>query len=632
MINNKISVLGRILENKITWKFPFYIVAISIISLVALIPWYPDLIQVASGDDAFAYIYHEVLSGKAQCGNDLYCHHGQLGAWYWPMYHPETYWRLIFSHIYVAGVIIVVMSSIIFDKTQLYLHRVFFILPIIALLSIDLDARIFLSNIIFLIVLPKYIDRKESLLPLLLLSVISFSFFVKSTFIIIGIVSVVVSSIIEIISHRRIPKILLWYVLFLVIFSTISGMSIFSIPQHIDRTFSFATGYSAIFSEYGNFYEIIVFFVFSLIFISLVVKSKKYDQFWIKWIYIVGYAVILFIIYKAAFTRADGQHIMHGYVSMIISIVVYAIANFNIFINYDAIYNNKISYIVVLFLALLILIFLYKNPTIYQGKFEKLYVNSSTAFNVIFADNKLPKLHEMAMDKISDEYPIEDIEGSVMLWDDRQTIGIANNLNLQFLPTITSSIVTNKSSEFLNSQSFSAIKIPDYLLVGSGSRFPGRSTLEIIKNYSFDRYNNSFIQLKNTSKIQKNTIFSAVSEFNINLNEKLKISSTNNMIWSSIKVDKTILGKIVELVYKIPKLYIEVERVDGSKSSMVSSSELLEDGFILSYVGESMHEIFNDNIYYIKNPIRSLALKSKTGFWPFYNQNVIVNTSIIEVN
>ena len=104
------------------------------------------------------------------------------------------------------------------------------------------------------------------------------------------------------------------------------------------------------------------------------------------------------------------------------------------------------------------------------------------------------------------------------------------------------------------------------------------------------------------------------------------------MIWSSIKVDKTILGKIVELVYKIPKLYIEVERVDGSKSSMVSSSELLEDGFILSYVGESMHEIFNDNIYYIKNPIRSLALKSKTGFWPFYNQNVIVNTSIIEVN
>ena len=154
--------------DKNTWMFIVYIVAIFAISMAALIPWYPDFIQTASGDAAYNYVYHEIFAGDASCGNDIYCHHGPLGIWYWTIYHPDTFWTLIISHIYVAIVIVATITSIVFNKIRSYIYRVFYILVIIGLLSIDLDARIFLVNILFLTLLPKYFKKRELFLTLLI--------------------------------------------------------------------------------------------------------------------------------------------------------------------------------------------------------------------------------------------------------------------------------------------------------------------------------------------------------------------------------------------------------------------------------------------------------------------------------
>lgn len=617
--------------NKDTWKFIAYVVAIFIIGISVLIPWYPDFIQTAAGDESYAYVYHEIFAGKSYCGNDLYCHHGPLGIWYWPIYHPDTFPIVIISHIYVAVVIVATISSIVFNQIKSYAIRFFYVLMIIGLLSVDLDARIFLVNMLLLTLLPRYFNKRESFLTILLLSVIAFSFYVKSTFIIFGFVSVVGASLIEITMYRRVPRVFLWYILFLIVFSFISGMSILSIPQHIVRTFDFARGYTDIFSEYGNYYEIIIFIVLALIFGFFVIKSRNDRPFLVRWLYIVCYATLTFLIYKASFTRLDGQHVLHGYVSIITTMALYTTANFSmIFNSNNAIYYRKFPLAIAPFLVTGVLIFLYNNPTIYQGKFQKLYINVSTAISIIFADSSLTDLHNSAKKKIVDEYPIKSIDGRVLLLDKRQTIGIANNLNLQFLPTIADVVAVNSEAELLNAESFTTDKAPEYLLVSEGI-FPGKTILEIIKNYTFDSYNNDFLQLKKIPKGQIELIFGKDNRFNTDINKVIHVSNINDLLWVNIAVNKTVLGKFVEFFYKIPRLYIEIERIDGTKEAVYVSLDLLKNGFVLSYTGARMYDIFDKNSYDVDIPIKSFILKSTGGLMPFFDPIINVNIRTINI-
>ncbi|MBT5400448.1 hypothetical protein HOL24_07900 [bacterium] len=614
--------------DKNTWMFIVYIVAIFAISMAALIPWYPDFIQTASGDAAYNYVYHEIFAGDASCGNDIYCHHGPLGIWYWTIYHPDTFWTLIISHIYVAIVIVATITSIVFNKIRSYIYRVFYILVIIGLLSIDLDARIFLVNILFLTLLPKYFKKRELFLTLLLVSVIAFSFYVKSTFIIFGFVSVIGASFIEMIVNRRFPRIFLWYILFLIIFSFISGMSLLSIPQHIVRTFDFAVGYADMFSEYGNYYQTILFLILSLIFGVLIIKSKKNDHYIEKWIYITCYTALIFLIYKASFTRLDGQHALHGYISIITSMTLYTTANFNV----DRVIKyKKIFYTSAPFLVAGLMFFLYENPSIYQGKFNKLHTNVTTAVSIVFGGNPLTILHDNAKKKIVSRYPIESIDGRVMLLHHHQTIGIANNLNLQFIPTITRSIEINSKAEALNSSLFSTSNAPEYLLIPDNSSYPGKTILEIIRNYTFDTYNNAFLQLKKAPNNQVNIIFNENDKFNINIGESVDVSNINDLLWVNIEVNKTVFGKFIEFFYKIPRLYVEIEKSDGTKKVMHISSDLLKSGFILSYVGESLYDIFDKNRYDTNNAVKNFTLKSTGSFTPFFDKIVSVNIKTINI-
>jgi len=613
-----------------TWKFIAYIVAIFIISIAVLIPWYPDFIQTASGDAAYTYIYHELFSGEASCGNDLYCSHGPLGIWYWTIYHPDTFWMLIVLHIYVALAIVASASSIALSKIGTYVFRALFILIIIGLLSIDLDARIFLVNILFFIFLPQYFNKRESsLLFILLLSVIAFSFYVKSTFMIFGFVSIIGASIIEISLYRRIPRIFLWYVLFLTIFSFISGMDVMSIPQHIVRTFDFARGYTDIFSEYGNYYDLIIFIILSLVFGILVIIKEKKVLLPVGWVYIVCYAALTFLIYKASFTRLDGMHVLHGYVSIITSILLYTISNFSvggIVARYKLIF-----FTIATLIAIGLLSFLYKNPSIYQGKFQKLHTNIVTAGGVILGNDKLDVLHNKAKKKIVDSYPIKSIDGSVTLLDERQTIGIANNLNLKFIPTVVESIAVNSEAKLLNSRLFNTYNSPDYLLIPDRVVYPGQTILEIIKNYTFDKYNNIFVQLKNTPNSKKNIVFSKNKEFKINIDELFYVDNISNLLWINIEVNKTVLGKLTELLYKIPRLYIEVEKLDGSTDVINVSPNLLKSGFILSYVGESMYDIFNKDRYSADNPVKGFTLKSTGESTLFFDQDITLSIATIDI-
>jgi hypothetical protein len=619
-------------KNKRAIMFAFYSIAIFIVSMAVLIPWYPDFIQTAGGDDSYAYIYHEIFAGKANCGNDLYCHHGPLGLWYWPIYHLNTYWTLIISHIYVAITIVIVASNIVFHKIKSYIIRVFYMLAIIGLLSVDMDARIFLANILFLTIFPRYLDKNKSFCILLLLSVIAFSFFVKSTFILFGFVSVIGASFVEVIRCRRFPRVFLWYLVFLIIFSIVSGMSVLSVPQHVIRTFDFASGYTDIYSEYGGYFELIIFIILVSIFMTLVVKNKKLDNSLVSWIYIVCYFVLVFLIYKASFTRPDGQHILHGYVSIVTSIALYVAQNFNIFERNDTTRNKNFTISMVLLLVVGLLVFLYKNPTIYQGKFKKLYVNISTAASVLFMDNPLVELHNIAKQKIVSEYPIDSVDGSVMLLDKRQTIGIANNIDLQLIPTIASEIAFNRKSAMLNYRLFSTNRAPDYLLVSNfNSLFPGQIILEIIQNYAFDGYNNDFVQLRKIPKSQVDIIFSKGDDFNLNINEIINFNKIDSLLWAKFDVNKTVFGKFIEFFYKIPKLYIEVEKMDGSKEKKYVSVDMLKGGIILSYIGENIRDIFDENNHNNNALIKSFSLKSEGIFTPFFDSVITVNIANINI-
>ena len=111
----------------------------------------------------------------------------------------------------------------------------------------------------------------------------------------------------------------------------------------------------------------------------------------------------------------------------------------------------------------------------------------------------------------------------------------------------------------------------------------------------------------------------------------IHVSNINDLLWVNIAVNKTVLGKFVEFFYKIPRLYIEIERIDGTKEAVYVSLDLLKNGFVLSYTGARMYDIFDKNSYDVDIPIKSFILKSTGGLMPFFDPIINVNIRAINI-
>ena len=80
-------------------------------------------------------------------------------------------------------------------------------------------------------------------------------------------------------------------------------------------------------------------------------------------------------------------------------------------------------------------------------------------------------------------------------------------------------------------------------------------------------------------------------------------------IWASIEINKTILGELMSLLYKVPKLYIDVEYENGSivnKRRSVIIPNIVSGGFSFSWIGMDTLSAFTHKE--IKNRIKSITI------------------------
>jgi|APSaa5957512535_1039671.scaffolds.fasta_scaffold00901_9 hypothetical protein len=612
----------------------WFIATLLLIAVLTMVPWYPDFIQTISADEAYSYVYHEIYVRRLDCGYDMFCLFGTWGFWYWPIYHPDSYNMLILSHIYVSIIIVYSLIHISSWNIDSYLARSIIIVGIMMLLAIDLDARIFLVNILFLILFKSYLNTGKIFPMVLTLTVISFSFFVKPTFVLIGMITVIMATFIELTRTHKIPLVAFSYLLLIGLFTYLSGMGIMSIPDYLLKSIIFSVSYAEVFSQYGPKEDLLVFIVLSLIFAWIVVKIEWRQGRIQKYLFIAGYALIVMIIYKSSFTRHDGQHVMHGYIALVTGVISYVIASIGVYPGkkYLKDYIKKNKKLLVVFIIVFGVtgsMFLSRHPSIYQGKIEKLNTNVEAAIDVISGGDMLLSLHQKAKNIIINDFPVDTVPGSVLLWDDLQTIGFAHELDLVLIPTVALSGVVHHRFEKINSDFLKSDKSPDYILASKNSIYPGRSVISIVENYKFDKSNQSFLQLKkrqNKNEINIKNIRKIDGKFNQKINV---IDLSDKILWVDIKISKTIVGEVIGLAYKLPHFFIEIERVDGSIDRVPMIASLNKDGFVLSWSGISLYDILNRGNLLENSPVRNFTLRTESDLSLYYDPNFIVNISNI---
>ena len=382
-------------------------------------------------------------------------------------------------------------------------------------------------------------------------------------------------------NHRKYTQKLKVFVVFIITISLAwiaSGQNLKHLPKFFISQIQVIFGYSDAMSSNGTRKLTYLFLITAALMLLLIKQIDRHNS---RPIFITTIRIlIVLIIFKAAFVRAD-SHIILASTTLIL------IAGF-VLVNTQG-NQNKVKILVIAFLFWTITDVSVLGGTISQlpKNVENFYTSNIQAMKYnLFHKDILKQKFTHSVEAIKLEHKMPKLSGKIDVYSYDQAALIANELNYSPRPSIQSYTAYTQKLNLMDARSISHLAGPDFILFKLQAidfRLPsqedGASWSQLKGNYSFvGKYGEYLVFKKRTNELRT---MNEIQTKSIQFNSWVHVQNGND-VYGSINLHKSLIGTLVSMLYKLPPLYIELSDEKGRIQKFRIIPEMMRSEFLIS--------------------------------------------------
>ncbi|MEB0047230.1 MULTISPECIES: hypothetical protein [unclassified Pseudomonas] len=569
--------------------------ALLLILLLTIVPFYP-LFPQGSLDDSWIYGLNQAVAQGLEFGKDIIFTFGPYASIYTRSFHPDTNLIMMLGSTYIA--ISLWLSALLLTNKKKLIVTIAFILTYFYVAR-SAEAILFSYTLIaalnVLVISEKYENSKAPVWiyvifllfgPIGLLPLIKGSLLILCT-------GFTLFCFIFLLSRRQyglalpllfspiISSVALWI---------ISGQPIPGMVLYFKTMMQMSAGYTEAMATNGNTSEILAFLIGAGTLIILVIR--EHNPLTAKGLLLLlTLSLFLFISFKSGFVRHDGHAILPT-VTLVISSVFYL-----------AIADRRTVAIAVSILSFSVWGYVYGNyvrqsPTTLTNNI--LYDYKRTIIGLkhqLFEKQWLLQNYAINAEKVNKRYSLLTLNGTTDIYSFGQSYLIASGNKWNPRPVFQSYAAYTSQLAHANQKHLTGENPPDniiFKLEPIDGRLPsledGASWATIINNYVPSRLDEDFLYLKKQQGNDTVGDVSVLSSVTFNLGQRVDLPDTDKPIFVEINVERSLAGKLANLLYKTSILEIELTLNNGESRRFRTVSEMMKSGFVLSPLIETNSE------------------------------------------
>ena len=601
-------------------------------ALLELVAWMPTFYIPADAESLRSYgndISTEFLlpyfyEKGVQFGKDIIFSYGPLGFIKYSKYHPSTYHWMLFGQI-LLSIIFVASTWRLIQKDRgnflVLLMGMFLCLVIMIMLarrSFPLDS--FLLSFIILLVISFYFveGRKISITYLSLLFASALTTLIKVSLFSVVFTVILIISISEIFDKKRLPlSIFLFLGAFLLLW-VISKQNLLNLFEYLKGLSHVVGGYTDAMSNgvvgRHRLIEIILYCLSGSLLIILLLFILKPKKRLLNLLPISAITLILFVIFKHSFVRHDTHHAPEASFMLIFFLFILVALSRGFNLKNIAV---KIFYIYAAISIVAGVYILNKNIGIkYSNQLQHLKRQIEGVKLVVQGvDFKQDFVAEREAIKKLFWVPV--IDESVDLYPDNLSILIGADLHYKPRPAILSlgaytSYLARLDAEHLRDND--APQIILFRVETIDERYPSiddsLSWPEIWTKYRLEGKTDEadeYLILRRSSTPSSYSIVK-VKELDTKFGDLISTPDINGLIWAEIEIKHTLIGRLMRYLFKLPRLYVRVNLMDGQEKRFRIIPEMVRTGFLLSPLVEDNKD-FTELMKKDRNLIRRKSIQ-----------------------
>ncbi|TMU80264.1 hypothetical protein FGA82_10860 [Pseudomonas fluorescens] len=545
------------------------------VTLMYIVPWLPEF----PGDDlehSWQLGMNYASAHGMSFGQDILFTFGPFSAVYTKNYYPGLFgWTVAISSFIglflslsflrvtsknISGsIFLLVWGGLISVIASLYLRdALFLIVPFMTFLVIRID----------------FIEGRLSVLAVMGLVALACITLVKGTFAISSIVLLGLLFLLQAPWRIRVAPVII-YVSTVIALWLAAGQTLPGLVSHALGILPIVSGYTDAMSTTGSIWTVLIYIVGCLLalLISLGFKSIPTS---------LALAATLFFSFKGAYVRQDIHEIIAAGMLALTSCILLALW-------------LRWSTVVLAAVSVLLSVVTYNNQiglpvSVFFGEFRSQALRSVNSISSMLSNpESLREIFLSRMNGMASQNVLPRFEGTVDIYSFRQASLLAHNVNWTPRPIIQSYAAYNGILARINAEYLSRNTRPANLLFNIepidgrySAMDDGLSWPEIWANYELkDRFSSGlhFVSAAHSKAV----VFEDSKIIHADLGEEIDVSAeSSGLLWANIDVKKNLLGKFVSLIFRAPRLYIELKTIDGKTESFRYLAQVGTAGFLLS--------------------------------------------------
>jgi hypothetical protein len=569
-----------------------------------------------------------------QFGKDVVFPFGPLGFMYYPFFCEFNTWFIsavfcVFVHcLFIYSIIIMIKKLSICPRDCVLMGVVLmFALPVT---RIEYELLFSVLMLLYLSIVSPYSTPHLLILYIFVSFMMAAASLIKFTAALIA-VSIILFMTIFCLCRKRVTHlccILFVYAVSILVLLAAAGQKIANFPAYLSNSCEIVRGYSAAMSLAGPGREICVGLYAVGLLIFLLLDSILKNKTGLKYFIFISLGFVL-VNFKHGFVRHDASHIYIFFANTLL-----------VFCSMYVAHKKQLSLLsrcLSLILIFVLIAFIFKglprqiNPDIPRrlkmvSSAVSLATNNTAARAKILEDTK---------NKMKNAYPLsnetlEYIGGrpmDIMPWE--ISLPFAYNMKWSPRPVFQCYSAYTDELDMLNSQYFESVNAPDFLLYALGA-IDGRYPLfdepatfrTILRNYKPVFIDGRFIILKKTDA-NSSAPSETITVLDTELGKSIRVPKTKGgYLYAKIYMEYNLLGKIANLVYKSPNIFIGLITVDGNKFLHRFVFSTARNGIFLSQYISSLGDLFEVWNGRPNNNLDAIVIFAPNRY--FYNRHIRV--------
>lgn len=618
--NSKIAASYLLDRNRFGQLLFFFVLFAA--ALAVFVPFTPNM--PAHGlDPSWAFGMNEAVARGFVFGKDIIFTYGPYSSVLTESFHPVT------DNLMMIGAMILALSF--FLVAFLNFHSAnwklrWALVFALSALIYSRDALFFFYPLLFGVYIFNFLNRNKSEenhktanFVFLLVALVPFGLYpvIKGS-LLVCVLGIAGLSTLMLIHHKRWKlSIILCFVplLSILFFWIFSGQTLTALPAYFISMAPIISGFTEAMSLEGKTREIYVY-VFGVsimiwaLFIGL--KAAILDKILVALMFIWT----LFLAFKAGFVRHDGHALTAGAIILLVSILLATIV------------RSKVAWTA--FLSGLA-VWIYIDSNHLKTSTQNLIGNSVTTYlgaidgikNRLLKPEKLDQEFQKSITMLQGEEGIPALTGTVDIYSHDQSFLIASGNEWMPRPILQSYSAYNTKLALINQQHLLGKNAPENLLFKIqpiDERLPsledGASWPIILSNYSFQKNLNGYLHLKRCPWGLKQASLPAFDSSQSGfLGKEIHPPQKGDFVFARVKLSKSILGRLVNILFKPSHLQIKLTLEDGSQKIFRFIPNMGDSIFMLSPLIETTDEfslVFNEYHKLDSKKVKALEIYPKS--------------------